>query len=239
MFDRSNTKIFHSLTSVIVPALNEAELLATTLQRVRANTAPHELIIVDGGSADDTITIAKHYGARVAHSPRRRRSVQLNLGAAEAQGDSFLFLHADTLLPPSAIGDIRSALESATTVGGAFRRRFASSSPWLRVTCELAYWRNRCFGWHLGDQAMFVRRTAFEELNGFQDWPIFEDLDFSRRLARQGRVITLPSPVVSSARRFARRGAWRTSWADFWLTCRYAGGVAPERLAQQRTRGTD
>ncbi len=113
-----------------------------------------------------------------------------------------LFLHADTRLAPSALRALQAALRHEEVVGGGFARRYDSASPFLRATCALAEARTRFCGWFLGDQAIFVRRTVFAALGGFSAWDVFEDLDFSRRLARVGRVVTLRPPVVSSARRF-------------------------------------
>src|SRR5205085_1676909 len=120
----------------------------------------------------------------IISSPIRQRAYQLNLGASAASGDCFLFLHADTWLNPRSLTAIEGALQSPNVVGGAFVRRFRSRSLFLAVTTRLAEIRNRCIGWHLGDQAIFARRTAFEKLVGYRLMNPFEDLDFSRRLRR-------------------------------------------------------
>lgn len=210
------------MISIIIPACNEAAHLPATLASVRAQTAQHAVLVVDAQSADATSALAEEGGARVLASTRRQRAAQMNAGARAAGGEFLLFLHADTLLAPGALTKIVRAFRDPATLGGGFARRYDAPSAVLRLTCALAEVRTRCFGWFLGDQAIFVRRSAFEELGGFREWDIFEDLDFSRRLARAGRVVTLRPPVISAARRFATRGAMRTTWSDLLLTARYA-----------------
>ena len=197
--------------SVIIPALNEARELPETLARL---SGAEEIIIADGGSVDGTESIA---GAKVVHSPRGR-ALQMNAGAAQAAGDIFLFLHADTWLQPGCLDALRAEIVGA--VGGAFERRFRINSQFLRFTCAVAAMRNRAIGWHLGDQAIFCRATTFRELGGFANMRAFEDVDFSRRLARKGRLVTLRPPVLTSARRFEEGPLKRTA-KDLVLTLRY------------------
>jgi hypothetical protein len=148
----------------------------------------------------------------------------MNLGTEHSHGEIVLLLHADTILPASALGAIENVVANEAIVGGGFARRFASPSLFLKCTCLLAELRNRTFGWFLGDQAIFVRRSAFLRLGGFRPMDRFEDLDFSRRLAQVGRLATLRPPVVSSARRFERDGPFRRTVRDFLLTMRYLKG---------------
>jgi len=209
------------MVSVIIPTLNEARELPATLQRIHANPPPHEVIVVDAGSTDETTRLAAAAGAKVLPDHARQRAAQMNTGASQAGGEILLLLHADTWLLPTAIQTIEQVMQQAEVVGGAFRRRFRSPSVTLQITCWLADLRSRLLGWHLGDQAIFVRREVFRKLGGFREIPIFEDLDFSRSLARTGRVVTLGPPVVSSARRFERLGVWRTTARDLGLTLRY------------------
>lgn len=206
--------------SVVIPVFNEARTLASTIAAIHSETASREIIVVDAGSADDSVVVAIKAGARIVHSRFRQRAYQLNLGAQQARADTILFLHADTILPPKAIDRIMNILQVPTFAGGAFQRRYASSSKFLRITCLLALCRNFLIGWHLGDQAMFVRRSVFFQLGGFREVDQFEDLDFSRRLKRVGRVVTLTPCVTSSARRFDA-GAARTTLRDLGLTIRY------------------
>ena len=160
-------------------------------------------------------------GGRVISAPRAQRGAQMNLGAARATAEILLFLHADTILPPDALRAICCALRDPQVVGGAFARRYASPSPLLAATCWLADFRSRVLGWHLGDQAIFVRRKIFEHCGRFAEVARFEDLDFSRKLRARGRVVTLWPPVVSSARRFAKDGALLRTAKDLALVLRY------------------
>lgn len=214
--------------SVVIPTENEAAALPACLARIAG--APNEIIVVDAQSDDGTPAVAESAGARVLVSTERHRARQMNLGASKASGRILAFLHADTLLPVGALEKIIAAIDRRGAVGGAFSRRYRSRSFVLAVTSRLASLRNRIVGWHLGDQAIFVRRDAFEKLGGFRDVPIFEDLDFSRRLRGLGRTVTLSPPVYSSARRFAERGPWRTTLDDLALTRRYLAGVDPNEL---------
>ena len=215
--------------SVIVPTVNEAPSLASVLAALRTHAVAFELIIVDAGSADETTAMAEAAGAMVVASARRQRAFQLNLGAQQARGEILLFLHADTQLPPRALDLIIGALRDPGVVGGAFARRYASLSIVLRATCLLARFRNRMIGWHLGDQAMFVRRSVFFQLGGFRDVERFEDLDLSRRMKSLGRVTTLEPGVISSARRFAQSGPARTTLRDFASTIHYLVRGLPDR----------
>jgi rSAM/selenodomain-associated transferase 2 len=224
------------MVSIVVPTLNEAAVLPLTLAAVRsaADGRVYEIIVADGGSTDGTLEVAQALGCACLRAPRAQRAAQMNAGAAGAHGSVLLFLHADTLLPRGALGSVETACGRAGVAGGGFARRYQSPSRWLRLTCWLAEWRNHWFGWHLGDQALFVRREVFEQLGGFSDFDVFEDVDFSRRLARAGAVRTLYPRVVSSARRFAGRGPFRRSLADAWLMLRYLLGASPHVLHQAR-----
>src|SRR5437867_1768412 len=216
-----------AMISVIVPTLNEAQLLPGTLRRIQANNIPHEILVVDGGSMDETVALATGLGARVLVVPRPGRAVQMNLGARNAGGSIFLFLHGDTWIGSETLLQVENALCQPRVVGGGFARRFQSPSLVLRLTCWIGEWRSRCFGWFFGDQGIFARRTMFEQMGGFRELPSFEDVDFSRRMARAGRVVTLRSQVVSSARRFSARGPLATTVSDVWLTVRYFAGADP------------
>jgi rSAM/selenodomain-associated transferase 2 len=227
------------MISVIIPTLNEAAHLPATLQHIRRNPVSHEILVVDAGSVDGTPALAASAGCRVLTSPVRQRASQMNLGAREAGGDIFLFLHADTWVGAGALDQIEQAVHGGRAVGGAFARKFDGASWFLDFTCRLAELRSRRLGWFLGDQGIFVGRRVFEDLGGYRDMPLFEDLDFSRRLARHAHVLTLRPPVIASARRFAQRGAFATTWTDFLLTARYLCGVDPNRLAARLRKTAD
>ena len=216
--------------SIVIPVANEAAALPECLARI--DRALAEIIVVDAASDDETVGLASAAGCRVVPAPERHRARQMNLGAARARGRILLFLHADTWLPPNALAKIIEAIDRRRVLGGGFARRYRSSSLFLALTSRLAGLRSRFWGWYLGDQAIFVRRDIFEQLHGYGDIPIFEDLDFSRRLRSLGRIVRLTPPVYSSARRFAPKGPLRTTLQDLLLTRQYLLGRDPNHPPQ-------
>ena len=225
--------------SVIIPTLNEAARLREAIESARWDRRQSEIIIVDGGSSDGTIELSEAAGCTVLSASPAQRARQMNAGARAARADVLLFLHADTQLAPGALGAICEKMRDPRLVGGAFARRYDSRSRLLALTCQLATVRNQLWGWHLGDQAMFVRANVFRELGGFAEIAIFEDLDFSRRLGRCGRIVTLYPPVISSGRRFAERGPLRTTLHDLLLTCGYLLHGIDRRQSPEAARAED
>lgn len=221
-----------STISVIIPTLNEAENIAATLCALR-ETLVNEVIVVDGGSSDDTCGIAEEYDCRVVPASRSGRASQLNEGAAKSSGDLLVFLHADTIVSVLAIKRMKIAMGgSDVLVGGGFARRFASRSLFLAISTRLAGLRSRWFGLFLGDQGMFVRKDAFALLGGFcEEMGPGEDLDFSVRMRRLGKTITITPPVVTSARRFEERGPARQTLED-WRSARDILKEVKERSRQ-------
>lgn len=214
--------------SVVIPVANEAAALPDCLARISRRSS--EILVVDAASDDESAALARAAGCHVVSAPQRHRARQMNLGAARSRARILLFLHADTWLAPDALAKIIDAIDRRRALGGGFARRYRSRSVTLAMTSRLAEVRNRLWGWHLGDQAIFVRRDAFDQLHGYRDIPIFEDLDFSRRLRALGKTVTLTPPAYSSARRFAEKGPLRTTWDDLRLTRRYLSGVDPNEL---------
>jgi|SRR6267143_114714 len=219
--------------SIIIPTCDDAVELSRCLSYLSGSDC--EIIVVDCGADGETRAVAEIAGCHFVRSPHRHRARQMNLGASVASGSFLLFLHADTRLPSGWLEKVRSAMKDRRNAGGAFARKYESSSIFLGITCWLAKWRSRFFGWYLGDQTIFVRRAVFEVLNGYQDYSVFEDLDFSRRLRASGRSLTLLPAVISSARRFERRGPFVTTLADLLLTFRYLAGADPNLLAKAGT----
>jgi rSAM/selenodomain-associated transferase 2 len=214
--------------SIVIPVLNEEKSIATTLAAL-APLKPHELIIVDGGSTDSTREICKRLGAAVLSAPRGRGR-QMNHAARQATGDVLLFLHADTRLPNSAFADMHAALRNPQCVGGRFDVQLEGSHWMLRMIGAMISLRSRISKVATGDQAIFVRREIFDELGGYPDIPLLEDVAFSRALKRKGAVACLRSRVVTSARRWEADGIWRTIFRMWTLKLFYFLGVSPVRL---------
>jgi rSAM/selenodomain-associated transferase 2 len=213
--------------AIILPTLDEESTIASALDALRL--FPAEVIVVDGGSRDRTVGLVAERGVRMISSqPGRAR--QMNAGAGAARGDVLLFLHADTRLPPSAIADIRSALDDPRCAGGRFDLRLDSHRWIFSLVGFLISLRSRLSRVATGDQAIFVRRKVFEEIGGFPDIPIMEDTAFSRALKEKGRIACLRSQVVTSARRWEKEGVCRTILKMWILKILYFAGVSPFRL---------
>lgn len=214
--------------SVIIPALDEEDNIVAAVASARG-AAVREVIVVDGGSRDATRGRAAEVADRVVDAPRGR-AVQMNKGAALADGDVLLFLHADTRLPPGFDVAIAEALRDDQVIGGRFDISLQPSSALLWLTSELINLRSRLSGIATGDQALFVRRSVFAELGGFPLLPLMEDIALSRALKRRGRLKCLRQRVVSSSRRWRRDGVIRTILLMWSLRFLYFCGVSPERL---------
>jgi rSAM/selenodomain-associated transferase 2 len=216
--------------SLVIPVLDEAGRLPVLLARLEPLRDRAEVIVVDGGSADGTADVARAARwVRVLAAPAGRAR-QMNAGAAAAAGDVLLFLHADTILPRSALEDIRGALADPRVVGGRFDVRLDGRRPIYRVVETLMNLRSRWTGIWTGDQAIFVRRTAFERLGGYPDIPLMEDVEFTRRLKRAGPGACLQPRVIVSPRKWEREGPVRTILLMWSLRLLYGLGVAPARL---------
>ncbi|MGH7798942.1 MAG: TIGR04283 family arsenosugar biosynthesis glycosyltransferase [Candidatus Binatia bacterium] len=217
-------------TSVILPVLNEEKTIAATL-RALVQLAPHEIIIVDGGSGDRTAEICRSFSVKVLTS-ERGRAPQMNYGARQASGDALLFLHADTRLPQSAFDDITMALDKSGYVGGRFDVELEGGHWMLKIVGALINCRSRATKVGTGDQAIFVRREVFERIGGYPEIPLMEDIALCRTLKRRGDIACLRSRVVTSARRWESDGVWRTILRMWALKFLYLAGVPPARLKQ-------
>ena len=153
----------------------------------------------------------------------------MNRGAALAEGEVLVFVHADTFLPSDALEHIEEAI-GAGAVGGGFEVQFADDHPVIRMGSRIASFRTRVTKVALGDQVQFVRADVFDEMRGFQEWPILEDLDFARRLKQQGKVIIPRARVLTSARRYTKRGKVRTTLKNYVIWALFLFGVEPARL---------
>jgi rSAM/selenodomain-associated transferase 2 len=223
--------------SVIIPALNEEAALPAAIRSAREAGAD-EVVVVDGGSTDSTVETARPLADIVLRRPPGR-AAQMNAGASSSSGDILLFLHADTVLPPGSVGEVRAAVRQSGFLGGAFSVRLSvspSASAYrrgvLRLAGRLIGVRSMLFRAFTGDQGIFARRDAFEEVGGFPDMPLMEDVEFSRRLTRAGKTILLPERITTSGRRWEAFGPARTILLMWGLRLAYRMGMAPARCAE-------
>ena len=227
-----------ALITVVIPVLNDAAALASLLPALPEDPAL-EIIVVDGSEAGDPRLGAlpeRHACVRWMHAAPGR-GAQMNHGARHAHGRWLVFLHADTRLGAGWIDALRRLDEQPRIVGGSFR--FALDSPvrwarWLEWGVRI---RVRLFDLAYGDQALFVRRTIFEELGGYRELPLMEDVDFVRRLRRHGRLEHVDVPAVTSARRWEQDGWFRRTIENVVLVALFLAGSSPERLARRYRRG--
>jgi rSAM/selenodomain-associated transferase 2 len=227
-----------SKISVIVPLLNEEKALPRFLEHLQRFQIG-EVVCMDGGSNDRTGDILHRWAERATEACRRLvsssprgRALQMNGGAKRATGEILLFLHADSFLHPDAVGAILTSLKDASVVGGAFRLKIDSSSLFLRVVAGLVNARSLHFSLPYGDQGYFVRRDVFEKLGGFKNLPLMEDVDFIRRLKKEGRIVLLNEAMTTSPRRWVDEGYLYATLRNFTLVVLYFLGVHPEKLAQ-------
>ena len=218
--------------SVIIPALNEADYIRATLERLQpARARGHEVILVDGGSADGTCEIAADAVDRVLQC-EPNRGAQMNHGARAARGNILVFLHADTLLP----GDFDRILDDrgvSGTAWGSFDVRLSGGQFMFRCIERMMNLRSRLTGVALGDQAIFAGRQLFSRLNGYAEIPLMEDIELARRLKKVSSPTRIGQPVVSSSRRWEQHGIARTILLSWKLRCCYAIGADPHKLAGQ------
>ena len=206
--------------SVIIPTLNEEENIEAILHALGdCLRESDEVVIADAGSNDATVSIAEVFDCIVLSELQKGRARQLNAAAKIARGDVLLFLHADTILKKESVNNLASVLERhPKVIGGGFYREFDSLSLVLKFTCWVAGLRGKFWRVFLGDQAMFIRKAAFEKLGRFDETlPYGEDLDLSIRMRRDGKTRIVGPSVISSARRFDREGPARQTWIDLKL----------------------
>ena len=217
--------------SIVIPALDEAEGIVATLEALQPlRTRGVELLLADGGSRDGTPALAAPWVDAVLGA-LRGRAAQMNAGAARAGGETLLFLHADTQLPPLADVLVQQAVDGGAQ-WGRFDVRILGRPATLRVVAALMNLRSRASGIATGDQAIFVTRAAFARVGGFPAQPLMEDIEISRRLKRIGRPACLRAKACTSGRRWEQRGVWRTIVLMWRLRWRYWRGEAAAQLAR-------
>ncbi|MBA3961308.1 MAG: TIGR04283 family arsenosugar biosynthesis glycosyltransferase [Chthoniobacterales bacterium] len=216
--------------SVVVPSWNDRAHLQELVPALVRLKELHEVIVVDA-SADPAIEdLVRGAGGIYLGAPEPNRGAQMNLGASRASGDVMVFQHADAILRAEHLTAIARALRDPAVIGGAFYRKFDRRHPHLHGLEKVARFFTRRGGTLFGDQSIFVRREIFNSLGGFAPVPLMEDIEFSRRLRRAGRIAVLDPPIESSSRRHLDRGAWRTSIQNGLFILLYWCGCSPHRL---------
>lgn len=221
------------MLSIIIPVLDEGDTIGkhlSALQPLRRSGV--EVIVVDGGSSDATRDLARTL-SDLTLSASRGRASQMNAGAQQAKGEYYLFLHSDTLLPKRAPERISEALKRSDRVWGRFDVQFDSPLRILRVVAFMMNRRSRWTGIATGDQAMFVRRQAFERVGGFPDIALMEDIALSKSLKRLSSPVCLRARVTTSGRRWETNGALRTILLMWRLRAAYFLNADPSRLAER------
>lgn len=221
--------------SIIIPTLNaEKELQACLASLVPGLEAGliREVIVVDGGSTDNTILIAYKWGARIICSAVKGRGRQLRTGGLNAKGRHLLFLHADTWLEESWPAPVKTHVTNASETAGAFRLHYRSDDKQARWLENRANSRARLFGLPYGDQGLLLSKAFYDQLGGFKDLPLMEDVDLVRRIGKK-RLVLYDCKALTSAEKYERDGWRKRAWSNALLLTRYLMGASPEKLARQ------
>ncbi len=217
------------IISIIIPVLNEAAIIKQTLWVLQQNSAV-EIIVVDGGSKDNTAQIAQQTGVKVISVAGKGRSAQMNAGADIAQGNILLFLHIDTQLPANFLNLVVKTLKQPEVIAGAFELAIEGEDRSLRWIEMLVKMRSRFLSLPYGDQAIFLTKQVFADLGGFSDLPIMEDFELVQRLKRQGKIALAPAAVTTSGRRWQNLGVWKTTLINQLVILGYYLGISPTKL---------
>jgi rSAM/selenodomain-associated transferase 2 len=218
--------------SIVIPVRNDGEALARTLEHLsRGVPSGTEIVVAAAGPRPD-IEQAARGRARLIWPEGSTRATLMNAGAKAAQGDVLFFLHADSFPPPTALALIARALADPRAVGGAFEHLFAEPVWSLRVITWINRIRYRLTRNYYGDQGIFVRARTFQDVGGYPDQALMEDLVLSQRLRRCGRYVLVPTPLPTSGRRFLARGPWRTFFLIVWLLLLHTLRLDTERYAE-------
>jgi rSAM/selenodomain-associated transferase 2 len=214
--------------SIIVPTLNEEALIRDFLGYLLTSFPEAEIIVADGGSEDETVSLAEGM-VRVVHS-RRGRGTQMNTGADAATSEILWFLHADCRPSPDSIGIMVDALADDRVLGGGFRWELTGSKWYYKPFTALAHLKNKRRRNLFGDMGIFVRRDTFEKMGGYEDIPIFEEVEFNNRLRKVGKTVILDTPLASSDRKLLNEGPIRAFIRNDILKIAYSLGFSPEYL---------
>jgi rSAM/selenodomain-associated transferase 2 len=216
--------------SVIIPTLNEEENIESILNHLKRLDNTLQLIVVDAGSKDQTVSLAQNLSRVIRSSPGR--GIQMNRGVQYATGNIFWFLHADCRPHPDSIMAIKQALTDENIVGGGFEYNLDHPGIRFRLVEFFSNRKNRRFKWLFGDMGIFVRREIFEHLGGYKEIPLMEDMDFSKRLKQYGNIVILPLRINTSTRRWTEEGYIFNMVRNWILQSAWALGAAPDTLVK-------
>lgn len=216
--------------SIVIPVLNEASKIAKTIAIAQSGKNV-EILVVDGGSQDNTVELVQSLGLKVLFAPTGRAN-QMNIGAKAATGEILLFLHADTLLPNGFDRKVRRVLYQPNIIAGAFSLQIDGSLRGLRLIEIGVNLRSRLLSLPYGDQAIFVKAEAFKVLGGYTQLPIMEDFEFVLQLRKNGKIAIVPTPVITSSRRWQKLGVWQTTIVNQLAIAAYFLKIPPKRIAQ-------
>ena len=212
--------------TIVIPVLNEERHIKKILQSL----VGYDVIVVDGGSQDSTISVARQFDVTIVKCMKGRAS-QMNAGAERAEGDQLLFLHADTTLPLDWDVVLRNT-SKLNEAWGCFDVSFDDRSIIFNIIAKMMHLRTRLTGICTGDQGMFIKRSIFQEVGGFAEIPLMEDVELSKRLRNLSWPYCSASKVITSSRRWRKNGIWRTILLMWWLRLLYFFGVSPWRLVK-------
>ncbi|MFP6582035.1 MAG: TIGR04283 family arsenosugar biosynthesis glycosyltransferase [Candidatus Hydrogenedentota bacterium] len=222
--------------SVVIPVLNEANTIESTLERLGSNP-DIQIILADGGSTDATRSIAESRGALVITTPRGR-AIQMNIGAAHAAADTVFFLHGDTIPPDTYQQEIKATLSRLNAAAGAFHFNTSDESLPMRIIRHFTNLRARLLQLPYGDQGLFLSKTTFHAVSGYEDLPIMEDFVIVRTLKKHGQIRLAPSKTTTCARRWQRQGPWRTTLYNLLTIFAWHIGISPHWLAERYRRSS-
>jgi rSAM/selenodomain-associated transferase 2 len=216
--------------SIIIPVLNEATSIKPVIQQ--ALTGENiEIIVVDGGSQDQTVEVVHALGVKLIHSSPGRGQ-QMNLGATQATGEILLFLHADTYLPHQFDDYIYQILAQPQTIAGAFNLNISAHLSGIRWVEMIVNWRSRFLQFPYGDQAIFLKTTTFWQVGGFPQLPIMEDFELIRQLRKTGKIAIADAAILTSGRRWQKLGILKTTLLNQLIIIGYLLGISPDKLAK-------
>jgi rSAM/selenodomain-associated transferase 2 len=218
------------MISVIIPTLNEVGIIQETIGNLLEQPDDFEVIIADGGSLDGTMELLDTFPSIKKVTSPPGRGNQMNAGARAAAGDILFFIHADSLLPPGAFRSIDQALRAPGVAGGSFYLEFDDPRLFFKILGRFSRINHLLCTY--GDQGLFLRSETFRALGGFRDLPVMEDAEIQKRLRAAGRFVKIPRPIITSARRYRKKGPWRQHLQTSMIVTGYHLGVPPGFLAR-------